>query len=60
MKFKIREKKEDFRENWHKKFAWFPTKTDDHCVVWLEFYDRKRRFNEKGNFFLWDRHAIWK
>lgn len=53
---KIRRKKKNLKE-WHKRFAWLPTKVDDtekeYGVVWFEQYFRKQGF-QKGT---WTKHS---
>ena len=53
---KIRRKKQNKKE-WHKRFAWLPTKVDDtekdYGVVWFEQYFRKEGF-QKGT---WIKHS---
>lgn len=31
----------DWKENWHRKFAWLPIKVSKHDCRWLEYVERK-------------------
>ena len=49
---------------WHRAFAWLPTRINDHCVIWLESYERKLVTVCEGNWaggyqWRWDKRTAW-
>ena len=44
--------------NWHRYFAWYPVKINDHDYRWLEFVWRKGNYSNINILWYWEYRSL--